>query len=94
MEYLILIILAVGVIWTVYYATNKSEKQKKAAAGKADESSLIINIPGQETGARKKASQQSLDSIYAAAHGMWTCRFCETINDGWAPSCSACGAKK
>ena len=99
MEYLIVIILGIAVIWLIFHYSAKAEQKKKEVAEKVEPSNLKVNIPGVETpkvetpkpGLR---AQKSLDALYASSHGMWVCRCCETLNDSGAPYCSACGAKK
>ena len=110
MEAIISIVAIVAVIWFIYYISKpehrlskdsepKDKKETKAENHSRETSELKNNIPGFE---KQKAtekqenikSQKSLDMLYAESHGMWVCRFCETINDGRARYCDACGAKK
>lgn len=76
--------------------TKIEDKTEKLSRGTSE---LKNNIPGFEKPKPteeqvKTKSQKSLDMLYAESHGMWVCRFCETINDGGARYCDACGAKK
>ena len=60
---------------------------------------LKINIPGVENTSKaeieakttKKEKTESLDSLYAQKSGKRLCPYCETLNDGEASSCCACG---
>lgn len=83
MAYLLVILIGIGVIWAVYYFSNKAEKKEK---------------PEEETAGTLKIHmddyKESLDELYAKSHGKWCCRHCETINDEYAQSCAACGYKK
>lgn len=80
-------------------ASELKKKETKADNHSLETSELKNNIPGFEKSKpteeqAKIKSQKSLDMLYAESHGMWVCRFCETINDGGARYCDACGAKK
>lgn len=106
----ILILAIVAIIWLIYFFGNvehkfpkaselKDKKEDKTEKLSRGTSELKNNIPGFEKSkpTEEKAkikSQKSLDMLYAESHGMWVCRFCETINDGGARYCDACGAKK
>ena len=110
MEAIISIVAIVAVIWIIYFiskpehrfpkASEPTDKKETAAENHSRETSeLKNNIPGfEKQNATEKQenikSQKSLDMLYAESHGMWVCRFCETINDGGARYCDACGAKK
>ena len=39
----------------------------------------------------KPVKMDSLDSLYAKKNGKRLCPYCETLNDGGASSCCACG---
>lgn len=103
MEYLLVILIGIGIFWLIFYYSNKAEQKKKEELKKElekkESSSLKVSIPGVEKNKVEKAkfvrrTQESLDSLYASSHGMWVCHCCETLNDGGAIQCSACGAKK
>ena len=105
MEYVLVILIGIGIIWATYYYSSraeqkkKAEPEKKAESEKMEASNLIVSVPGVKKPKVEKAktggrTQESLDSLYASSHGMWICRYCETLNDGGALQCSACGAKK
>ena len=72
------------------------EESNRSARKKPD---LKINIPGVENTAKaeiedkttKKEKTESLDSLYAQKSGKRLCPYCETLNDGEASSCCACG---
>lgn len=97
--YMLIIFVGFCIIWTVYLVTNKSSKKTKEEAHGSDNAELRIKIPGIDNPVPKKpdipkTAQESLDSLYAKSNGMWVCRHCETLNDGMAPYCVACGADK
>lgn len=99
MEYVLVILIGILIIWAIFYYSNKAEQKKKEELEKKEASSLKVSIPGVEKPKVEKAkagsrTQESLDALYANSHGMWVCHCCETINDGGALQCSACGAKK
>lgn len=99
MEYLIVILTGICIILAVFYINKKAKPGRKEELEKKDPSKLKINMPGVEKPKAEKSktagrSQESLDALYANSHGMWVCRCCETLNDGGAIKCSACGAKK
>lgn len=99
MEYLIVIILGIAVIWLIFHYSAKAEQKKKESAEKVETSNLKVSIPGAEapkveTPKAGRKAQESLDALYANSHGLWVCKCCETLNDGGAIQCSACGAKK
>ena len=94
-----MILISIGIIWAIFYCISKAEQKKKEGLEKEEDLSLTDNIPGVETPKDEKEktggrTQESLDSLYAGSHGMWVCKCCETLNDGGAIQCSACGAKK
>ena len=99
MGYVLVILIGIGIIWAIFYYSNKAEQKKKEELEKKEASSLKVSIPGVEKPKAEKAktggrTQESLDSLYASSHGMWVCKCCETLNDEGALRCSACGAKK
>lgn len=97
MAYLLVILIGIGVIWAIYYFSNKAEKKEKPKVEKIEQLKIHMNNyidPGKEDGHKAENSKESLDELYAKSHGKWCCRHCETINDEYAQSCAACGYKK
>lgn len=98
MEYVLVMLIGLLIIWAIIKLSSKAER-KKEELEKKETSGLKVSIPGVEKPKAEKAkkggrAQESLDALYASSHGMWVCRCCETLNDGGARQCSACGAKK
>ena len=94
MELLFVTVIGIIIIWATFYISKKNEEKKNEELEKKKLSTSKINTPGAEKAKEKVPKQESLDSLYARSHGMWVCRRCETINDGGAIQCSACGAYK
>lgn len=91
-------IVLVGVLLTgLLVACIVSNAQKKPKIEKKH-SELIINGPlgdvhqlKHEPGLDKTVKMDSLDSLYAKKNGKRLCPYCETLNDGGASNCCACG---
>ena len=93
MEYLIAIIVGVGLIWAVYAISNKTSKKEKAVIKETEE--LKIRITKDEAEKKvvstNKKPQKTLDSIYAESNRLWICSRCETANPNVVGKCVACG---
>lgn len=90
MGYLALFFIIAGIVGLLYSLVSHLHGRK---AGKKRKSPYErMNIPGREKPDRHTDRQKSMDRLYAESHGMWVCRRCETLNDGRAESCAACGA--
>lgn len=72
---------------------NETEELSKKGSGLKNTIRGFQTSPPEDKKPEIK-SKKSLDMLYAESHGMWICRYCETINDGGAKYCDACGAKK
>lgn len=83
--YLFAILIGVGIIWTVYFISNRSTNQKPNPTYPQ-----FKNNEEMEEQGRKK----SLDRIFAENNNMWVCRRCETLNRNGSISCGACGATR
>lgn len=98
MEYVLLILLGLVGVWVAYYLSNRTTEENSAKERQSKEGSrLKVNMPGYErldTKHGNSLNQDSLDFLYAQSHGMWICRHCETINNGYSPRCIACSAEK
>ncbi len=104
MEYIIAILVGLGIIWAVYYYSNKAEKKKDGVkkseekeqekSEKANDNDSTKEESSSTTATVEEYVQVSLDQLYANSHGIWVCRYCETLNDAGKEDCSACGAKK
>ena len=96
MEYLIAIIVGIGIIWTVYAISNKAPHKRKKRKEEASE--LIVNIRSdkdkEKVVGKERKVQKTLDSIYAQSNNLWICNYCETINSNEAKKCVACGRAK
>lgn len=89
MLYLMIIIVAIAIIWILYYVISELSNTSKESASIRNGEKTIAAKPHAD-----KQRQQSLDALYACSHGMWVCHRCETLNDGMATSCCACGTHK
>ena len=96
MEYIIAILVWLGIIWAVYYYSNKAENKKKD--GRVNELASNTASATEKSSSTKSTKtdrvQVSTDQLYANSNGMWVCRYCETLNDAGKEECAACGAKK
>ena len=98
----IIVLISVLVVFAiVIISLNESEKKKSEDSTR--KTTGTESVSGSETEQEsapypgypgRRASQKSLDMLYAESHGMWVCRCCETINDGGARICAACGKEK
>lgn len=91
------IVLVAVLLTGLLVACIVSNAQKKPKIEKKH-SELIINGPlgdvhqlKHEPGLDKTVKMDSLDSLYAKKNGKRLCPYCETLNDGGASSCCACG---
>lgn len=91
------IVLVVVLLTGLLVACIVSNAQKKPKI-EEKHSELKINGPlgdvhqlKHEPRLDKTVKMDSLDSLYAKKSGKRLCPYCETLNDGGASSCCACG---
>lgn len=84
-----LIIFGIAIIWIAYYVISELSNTSKVRVTSINGEKAVNNKAHED-----KRIQESLDALYAYSHGMWVCRYCETLNDGMARSCCACGMDK
>ena len=70
---------------------SKGSAAKVSKAGAGEAAKPGSDSAGSAAKAPERKRQTSLDTLYAQNHGMWVCRYCETINDRAAKKCVACG---
>lgn len=94
-EYIFAIAALLVIAIATYFFSHRKETKKAAEKPASEkESKLKINMPGYKKANTDKPPQESLDSLYAQSHGMWVCRHCETLNNGYTAHCVACSAEK
>lgn len=96
--YVGLVIIAICVIYSIYLCYFIIKKKKRGSGSKrkattADEAkvpqkAVADSIADNGSSSTAKKDQTPLDHQYAISHGMWICKYCETINsypDGYIP---------
>lgn len=83
MQYLIVIIVGLAVIWGVFLLSSRKKPEVTPEVNSViEEKEKSVEV------------QRSLDSLYAEEKGAWLCSRCETINAKGTSVCAACGTSR
>ena len=77
--------------------TDEPERRIKSTIGekRGETTTSTSTETNSVSGASKHTGPtKTLDQIYADGHAMWSCPYCETLNDNREGKCLACGAPR
>ena len=95
--YVGLVIIAICVIYSIYLCLGKNEKGNRLERERKRTTADAAKVPRKATSVSKTGDYSTSisakdhitsDQLYADTHGMWICKYCETINsypDGYIP---------